>query len=190
MPRRCALPRSALICAPRAWSAARAAAPTAPTPPPAGRAHPHEPDRRRGRGIRSGSFAHIEQHRPEADRLDVLPALVADHEQPRVARLDAERRRRLRHRVIVFADRERTPAAGASPRRNGSSERPSSRCDCCADRPHRIEECRREIDRLDEFVADRAARVVGGRRRIVDDERHLHRGSWNKSLSPSQWSPR
>ena len=56
------------------------------------------------------------------------------------------------------------------------SERPSSRCDCCRRiGAERLEEGRRQVDRLDQLVADRAARRVGLGRGIADDQRHLHR---------------
>src|SRR5436190_4723351 len=58
----------------------------------------------------------IVEHRPEARRMDQLPAPVGYQEQARLARLDAEFRCDRQHRIVVFADgiaaplRRRLPA--------------------------------------------------------------------------------
>src|SRR5581483_940184 len=118
----------------------------------------------------------VEQHRPEADAVDQLPLLVGDHEQPRVARRDTERRRRRHHAVVVLADGERPPLRGTlamDQRQQRAAFEPVRLLRRIA--AGNFEKCRQQIDRLDHLVASTAARLVGVRRRVIDDQRDLHR---------------
>src|SRR5262245_3340112 len=54
----------------------------------------------------------IEQHRAEADRMHIFPAPVRNHEQARVARLDAEFASCGFERIIVFAEYGLAPGRG------------------------------------------------------------------------------